>query len=516
MQYCYLIGRAKQVNALMIRNLEKLYGEYQDQEVLQILCSVLLSSRRVERKYFRWFAMGVERGLKINGLHEAYMDTVPEEQTTPYDASVYTYFSFDCRLSDRKRALLYSNILQNSRLLPDVAAQYRREITVFTKEMFDKKAMNEFLPVLYRKLYEENQGNRRIVAGLAKLQDRCRITTSYERMRQVIAADESGEHTVPLLQGEAWISLQKENHILLEDKNGVRYGDASYYNITRPFELPGLDEQSMEGQQITLNLPKAVRLPKPVLTVEEKIVRALFTEEGIDRILPDFLNYAAGKCDRKLVKSFLCYYSFRYLYYNNGGNEELFRLLWKEVLYEENEVGRMALLKWMSRKGELTREESQAAGKWIEEFYAMGIILPFFKQLEGRAELPYGISKRYYIEYHANPSRRITVHYSIGKMGEVTEELMPHCYKGIFVKEFILFQDEELYYYITEEGQEETDPKLWKLEPDPYEGEEEISLYGLLNLLAYAREQGDAEQVKSLVEDYHAMRQVLQEKFKII
>ncbi len=442
------------------------------------------------------------------------MNAMPAGMTTPYDTAIYTYFRYDCKLSDGKKACLYRNIYENQEYLPEVFEQYRQTMMAFTKTQFEKKNMSENLAPLYLWLYQENKGNRRILGRLQKMALQVKLTTSYSRMRQVVVLEESGEQAIPLSAGPAWFAMPEDGQILLQDEEGFRYADPSYYMLWRPLALPRETDEAAPMEQIKLDLPKSVKPPKRELTVEEQITRALFTEEGIDRILPEFLSYAKEGGNARLVQSFLCYYSFRYLYQNNGGNDALFALLYERVLYEDMEIGRMALLKWMSRKSTLTEDEKKAAALWLDEFASKGIILPFFRDLGRHIPLPSRIQQRYYVEYHADPQKRITIHYAIGKMGEMTEELMPHCYKGIFVKEFLLFADEELYYYVTEEGALQTEPKLWHLSPDPYEGEDTISLQGLLNLLVYTREQGDLAQVKALVEDYSAMRQVLRENFK--
>ena len=537
MQYCYLVGRSKKPDAAMFDNLVKIYRMYGEREILEILCSVLLATRRSGPKVFGYYALGVEADLKLNGLYEAYIDSVPENLKGPFHSSIYTYFRYDNRLPARKKAMLYANIVANRSLIPEVEEQYRNVIAIFTKEMFDKKAMNEYMPVLYERLYEQNAGSRRMSAGLVKLSRKVLVTCHVPKMRSIIVCSPEREEAVALMNGRAWATLEEpmdaQRQLLCEDGEGNRYSMRSCCTVERPFVMPvEVTEENVVTEQLNFQLPRTVKTTQVELTIEDEIATALFTEEGIDRILPDFLKYAKGKMtqrvDKRLVKSFYCYYSFRYLYYNNGGNDEFFAMLLEEAKDEDLEIGRMALLKWMSRRAALKEEEKELASQWIQDFYAQGIVLPFFKDLGRQIELPFGIRQRYYVEYHANPKKRVTIHYATGSLGTMTEERMPHMYKGIFVKEFILFQDEELFYYITEEGEEEnTDPdrmaedKLWRLSPGTYEGEDRISLYGLLNLLTYEKAQSESdpaarEQMKSLVTYYAAMRQVLKEKFKAL
>ena len=537
MQYCYLVGRSKRPDAAMFDNLVKIYRMYGEREILEILCGVLLSTRRTGPKVFRYYALGVEADLKLNGLYEAYIDSVPPDMRGPYHSGVYTYFRYDNRLSARKKAMLYANIVSNRALIPDVEEQYRNVISIFTKEMFDKRAMNEYMPVLYERMYEQNTGSRRITSGLVKLSRRVLVTCRVPKIRSVILCLPDREEAAALLDGKAWVTLEEpmdaQRQLLCEDGDGNRYCMRSCCTVERPFVMPEETvEETAVNEQLNFQLPRTVKTTKVEQTIEEEITTALFTEEGIDRIVPDFIRYAQGKLtprvDKRLVKSFYCYYSFRYLYYNNGGNDELFAMMLAEAQEDDLEIGRMALLKWMSRRESINDAEKALCEEWIRDFYVQGIVLPFFKDLGSKVELPFGIRQRYYVEYHANPKKRVTIHYATGSLGTMTEERMPHMYKGIFVKEFILFQDEELFYYITEEGEEEmADPeraaedKLWRLGPGVYEGEDRISLYGLLNLLTYEKAQRDSdpaaqEQMKSLVTDYAALRQVLKENFKAL
>ncbi|WP_343210581.1 DUF5717 family protein [Anaerolentibacter hominis] len=517
MQYCYIASRTKTFNKRLLSNLMKLYERYEEPDILTSICTMLIWGNRAEGKYFRWFDLAVEQGLKINGLYEFYMNTVSEDRKIPYDASVYSYFAYDCRLSDRKKACLYDNIIQNRALLPATYDDYKKQITVFTKTQFDKKVMHEKMPLLYELLYEENMGNRRIVNQLAQMQRRVEITCKSRKFRDVITVSPASENAVSLIKGEAWIQNEKDTYILLENENGERFADPSLYQLQQVLNIKKLAvETEEEGEQFTLNLPRRAAAVKKELTAEDRIVRALFTEEGIDEIVPLFLRYHSGKPDPKLVKSFLCYYSFRYLYYDRGESKELFEMIKDTLLYEENEIGKLAVIKWFGRQNILPIEDARTVGKWIEEFVDQGIIFPFFKDLKGRVEIPASICQKYYVEYHANPRKHVMIYYRIGDQEEFTEEEIPHMYKGIFIKEFVLFQDEVLSYYILEEGREPEDREVWQLIPDSYEEDAELSLYHALNRLTWAREHTGEGQVRVLMKEYSAMCRLLREKFKLL
>ena len=69
-QVYYLSGKVKEFSPLLYRILEKCYEKTGDERVLKEICTLLIKGGLVEKKYYRWFRLGIEAGIRITNLYE--------------------------------------------------------------------------------------------------------------------------------------------------------------------------------------------------------------------------------------------------------------------------------------------------------------------------------------------------------------------------------------------------------------------------------------------------------------
>lgn len=213
----------------------------------------------------------------------------------------------------------------------------------------------------------------------------------------------------------------------------------------------------------------------------------------------ELLTGAAGK---KLVRAFLAYQAYRYLVSDWNVEEELFRDMRTEVFYDGNDICKVAVLKYYSRKTELTEEEKEYSAVWMERMAKEGRILPFFQDFIRKCPVPPEIRNKSYVVYVTEPGEEAEIHYRLtenGRTEEYVTEAMPEVYQGIHVKETILFYGEKLQYYIsvrkgdhseiTENRMMELSDKNEKEAIGVFDSEEDS--YQLLNLILMAEELSD-------------------------
>jgi hypothetical protein len=128
----------------------------------------------------------------------------------------------------------------------------------------------------------------------------------------------------------------------------------------------------------------------------------------------------------------------------------------REVMYEENDVCTLALLREFSHHDLLTDAEMELVDYNIHKFVKKGIILPFFKVFQTKIAIPPILQDKFFVEYKTNPTHKVLIHYRMdGKSKEedfICEE-MKNEYYGIYIKEFFLFYNEQIQYYISEEDE---------------------------------------------------------------
>ena len=81
----------------------------------------------------------------------------------------------------------------------------------------------------------------------------------------------------------------------------------------------------------------------------------------------------------------------------------------------------VAVLKYLSRKKELTDEETSFADYNITMLYDKSIIFPFYKDFYGKVSLPIHLMDEYYVEYIAEPGCEVKIHYLITSVNEAVK-----------------------------------------------------------------------------------------------
>ena len=155
------------------------------------------------------------------------------------------------------------------------------------------------------------------------------------------------------------------------------------------------------------------------------------------------------------------------------------------------------------------------------------IVFSFFKDFIGKFTLPIHIMDAQYVEYIAEPGCEVKIHYLISpgqkpkssKAGEeFITETMRDVFEGIRVKEFVLFQDELLQYYISEtDGNGERITRSVSVHFDEsMDDAREGSRYHTLNTMMIAKEMHDDATLIDLMEEYARERENVKRLFKPI
>lgn len=250
---------------------------------------------------------------------------------------------------------------------------------------------------------------------------------------------------------------------------------------------------------------------------EERLLgQILFAESYLEHAFSVFASYYEHGNNGRLIRGFLSYYSYRYLVHGRIIDPNIFYIIQKELVVEEIEVCLLALLKHYSTKKELSEDEIKFIEHYIEGFMKEGMILPFFKDFKDKIRLPRYILERTYIEYKANPSHKVTICYRKNDDDEeYIEERMENRYLGIHVKDFALFYNDELQYYIIEEVEgTQMITESVPLKSD-YVMEEVMSNFNSINLMLMARELKDDKTLEEAVKGYIENKVLIKEMFYI-
>jgi len=182
------------------------------------------------------------------------------------------------------------------------------------------------------------------------------------------------------------------------------------------------------------------------------LIQMLFCENRLEDSFSVFCDYYKEANNRLLVRAFLTYHAYRYLVHDYDIADGIFPIMRRELCYEENEICLLAWLKRNAHEKELSETDLKFAGYNIERLVRKGIILPFFMEYKDRLSLPDSLAGKHFITYVSKPGNQVYIHYRIGNENEYVTERMPDIFMGIHMKELVLFYNDEVRYYITEEA----------------------------------------------------------------
>lgn len=189
---------------------------------------------------------------------------------------------------------------------------------------------------------------------------------------------------------------------------------------------------------------------------ERLLGQMLFCESQLQDSFTVFYEYYDDANNQLLVKAFLTYNAYKYLVHDeNSIADSVFPIMRRELIYEENDICLLAWLKKNAYEKELSPNDLQFAEYNIERLARKGVVLPFFLEYGDRLSLPDSLIGKYFITYVSGPGSQVLIHHRRSSLGkEYVTERMPDIFMGIHMKELVLFYNDELTYYISEETPE--------------------------------------------------------------
>lgn len=687
----YLAKREKRLTPLLYQILEKCYRKKQDDELLGAVCTLIIRSGRKKAQDYIWFGRAIKRQLKIAQLPEYYMYCRTEKETEPIHPNILLYFSYRCELGEKKKAMLYADLIRHKDEHAPLYPKYFKGMEEFAGEQIKKKAVSDALAVVYNEVYRDGMP-KELLPFLPKVAFAHRLSCVRGRFVQaaVFHPGEKEPAFVPVVDGRATVMLYTEDaEIFVLDEKGAYYPVGNLKNkeedsvrvTVEPLvfleqhlsacygagctELPLLlhlkewesKYQKYSGRPAKLNQAllenpaasdglredcihflmeyyyenyegdlfehylKQVRLEKftrkertriiqffimrgyyeratqalkqfgvagtevkwlgklalrclegmgqpeadPFLlsiafyvfecgrcdrellaylckfyhgptggmyalwkaahdeeldteSIEESLLgQILFSESGTRNAQTVFLSYYRYGTNQKLIRAFLNYYAYKFLLKDRMVQTEVFELMEREVSLEENEICTLALLKRYAQEEVLTERQKSFLEYQLPAILKKGILLPFFRRFEDFVQLTEELYDRTFVEYHTNPAHRVVLHYRIGNQEQYSECEMKNVCHGIFTAGFILFREESMQYYITEEYGGETviteSTAAVSAEDVLYDGKNQ---YEVLNLILAARQMQDDTAVMKLLENYIRMEYEAEHLFKLL
>ncbi len=239
-QIVELAVHEKKFRPLLFKILCGLYEKLENIDILSAICGMIIRSNMVGDMYFKWLELGVEKGLKIAGLYEAYMNCINTNNMLPLPKVILMYFSYNENLMDEKRAYMYCNILKNRRRRMDDYEKYLPMIEQYAMEQMMAGNINTFLARIYREVMKESMITPMIAKRLPDILRTYYFKCDNQKIEKVYVAHKEfeGEEVYPVVHGKAYIPIYTEDAVItLGDRYGNRIMRGIEYECRPMFQF---------------------------------------------------------------------------------------------------------------------------------------------------------------------------------------------------------------------------------------------------------------------------------------
>ncbi len=258
------------------------------------------------------------------------------------------------------------------------------------------------------------------------------------------------------------------------------------------------------------------------INIEKKILSLiLFMREGSEDSEQIYLSYRRSLGSRRICQAYVILRCYEYLVKGKPVGDVVF----DECLMDYEKGGKLpdvcalALLQYLSKLPEYTDQQKKAAVSLLKKYSERGIRFAFFKRFPPEMRIPLGCEDRVFCEAVANPKSTVKLFYRTRHENEpFMETTMKDVFEGIRVREFVLFEGEQLECY-TEETREDGEKivsahRFIKAGQVPEELKE--SRYGRLTRMSDYLAKGDETHFNEELKEYRQLDSLTKEIFTLM
>ena len=321
---------------------------------------------------------------------------------------------------------------------------------------------------------------------------------SFRKLASVVSSQIEKQQFEPddTLSGLCYQIFQRAKY----NENIVKYMCEHFHGSIK--ELAVLWEAAQEYKIDTFELEERI------------IIQYLYTTDFVFNTDTIFKSYCDAGGDKNIIAAFLSYFSYQYFVKKAVIPDDIFYEIEKLYTEEEhlNEICKLAYFKWLSTITDLTAQREEIVYELMDEFMLKGKRFSFYTKFPFRILRKYHLCDKTFLEYRTNPKNHVTINYTLldDKGQKYISEDMKSMYEGIFVKEFVVFYGEVIYYYISEEknGRMEITRSDIHVIHELTACENDGSCYDLINGMMISENMHDDHTLLSLMEQYLKMEEI--------
>lgn len=221
---------------LILLVLESCYELVSDERMLAVICGYLIRNQKYGKRFFPWYAKGVEEKLRITGLYEAYLLSMDARSVQEVPQIIQMYFKYNNQIGYRQKAVLYVNIIAAKEKQPKAYEQYYPAMEKFAYEQMEFKHMDDNLAVVYEDVLSHGIYSPQLAKVLADVLFIHKLTCFASEAARVIILQKQlkSPQIVPLVKGVAYFPLYSNDYsIFIEDVYGNRYSGSVTWQLEK-------------------------------------------------------------------------------------------------------------------------------------------------------------------------------------------------------------------------------------------------------------------------------------------
>lgn len=231
----YLSGHEKTFRRPLYLLLGSGYEKFGGNDILEAVCRLIMLGNPTDQEYFKWYALAVEKELRLTRLYEYYIETMGENFSGVLPQVIRMYFAYNNTLSSRKRAFVYANVIRNRAVDRTTYQSYKKAMEQFAAEQLKKRRMNEDYAAIYQECITE-PADAQTAGAMADVMFVRKLTCEDPGIRKVIVCHEAlrEEAVYPCTDGVAYISVYTpQARILFEDEKRRRFASTVRYRVEK-------------------------------------------------------------------------------------------------------------------------------------------------------------------------------------------------------------------------------------------------------------------------------------------
>lgn len=217
--------------SIYYRLLCALYKEEESRSLLEAICGLLVRKGKTDKKYQKWYVLGIQRNISLTSLEEYYMYSLSESGQDEIPERIVESYKDKDGLDEKSKCILYTYIVKKYKKQSQTYKSYKKRMEDFVNNQIQKGNVNGRMNRLYREFLSVDSLNDSQAKVVPDLLFAKKITTSFPFAKRVVIryAQLQQEVIRPVSDQIAWVPVYMNTAaIIFEDEYGNRYIDPSY------------------------------------------------------------------------------------------------------------------------------------------------------------------------------------------------------------------------------------------------------------------------------------------------